>query len=63
MTLKLAAATRGAAAGPHGEIDAATRTVLVKKMMIFEIFSFSVLVYKVCSAPAVLRPVNTFSED
>jgi hypothetical protein len=34
----------------------------VKKMMIFRIFPFSVLVYKVCSAPAVLRPVNTFSK-
>jgi hypothetical protein len=29
----------------------------------FRIFRFSVPVYSVCSGPAVLRPVNTFSRD
>jgi hypothetical protein len=60
---KLAAAARGAITGPRVEIWVAAWRVLVEKKMIFRIFRFSVLVYRVYSAPAVLRPVKTFSED
>jgi hypothetical protein len=58
---KLVAVAGSAAAGMRRE--GSGRTVLVKKMMIFRIFRFSVLVYGICSAPVVLRPVNTFSEN